>query len=375
MPPARQSLRERLHLSELRPLLGKLPRQPEQGTMSRDLSPKEARDRFLTRRRQRQADETVRSYAHRLTHFVEWCEENDIELMSDLGGWEIDEYRHYRESGDVAPSTVKSAMVSIKQLLEFCERIDVVDEDVAKKVEIPKLTKDEETSDEQLPADRAREHLAYFRESDKWFGTAWHAYLEVTWHTACRLGGLRGLDLGDYDADEATLRFHHRPDTETPLKNDTEGERIVSINDDVVEALDMYITRERPDKRDMYGRDSLFATRQGRPSRTTIRSWSYQATQPCLYTGCPHSRERHSCEWTTRGSAGKCPSSRSPHAVRTGAITWLLNVTDGDIEYVARRVNAKPATIRRYYDQATVVEEFEERQQRHLNLDINNESA
>ncbi len=341
--------------------------------MSRELSPREARDRFLSRRRQRQAEETVRSYEHRLNHFVEWCEENGIETMREIGGWEIDEYRHYRESDDVSPSTVKGAMVSVKQLLEFCELIEVVDDGVGKKVEIPKLTKEEETSDDQLPADRARELLSYFRESDRWFGTAWHAYLEVAWHTACRLGGFRALDVGDYDSDAGTLRFHHRRHTETPLKNDEEGERIVAINDDVVAALDMYIARERPDKRDMYGREPLFATRQGRPSRTTVRAWSYQATQPCLYTACPHSRERHTCEWTTRTAAGKCPSSRSPHAIRTGAITWLLNVTDGDIEYVGRRVNAKPDTIRRYYDKATVVEEFEERQQRHINLDINNE--
>lgn len=366
---------ERQYVPDVRVVLRPLARHREPWAMSRELSPREAADRFLSRRRQRQADETVRSYAHRLSHFVEWCEENDIERMREIGGWEIDEYRHHRESGDVSPSTVKSAMVSVKQLLEFCERIEVIDEDVAKKVEIPKLTKDEETSDEQLPADRARKVLAYFRDSDQWFGTAWHASLEVFWHTACRLGGLRGLDLGDYDPDEGTLWFHHRPETKTPLKNDAEGERIVSVNDDVVAALDMYIARERSDKRDMYGRDPLFTTRQGRPSRTTIRSWCYQATQPCLYTGCPHSRERHSCEWTSRAQAGKCPSSRSPHAVRTGSITWLLNVTDGDIEWVARRVNSKPATIRRYYDKATVVEEFEERQQRHADLDINDEST
>ena len=98
--------------------------------MSRDLSPREAADRFLSRRQQRQAEETVRSYAHRLSHFVEWCEEQEIEQMREVGGWEIDEYRHYRESDDVSPSTVKSAMVSLKQLLEFCERIEVADEDV-----------------------------------------------------------------------------------------------------------------------------------------------------------------------------------------------------------------------------------------------------
>lgn len=343
--------------------------------MSRDLTPQEARDRFISRRRQRQAEETVRSYGHRLDRFVEWCEENGIETIREVGGWEIDEFRHARESAGVAPSTVKGAMVALKQLLEFCERIEVVDEGVSDKVEIPKLSKDEETSDEQLHADRAREILDYLRNSKRFFGHPWHAFLEVTWHTGCRVGGLRSLDLGDYDADVGTLRFHHRPDLGTPLKNKEAGERIVSINDDVVAALDSYIARERYDKNDEYGREPLFSARQGRPTRTTLRAYSYQVTQPCLHTGCPHSRERHSCEWTSRNQASKCPSSRSPHAIRTGAITWLLNVTDGDIEWVANRVNAKPATIRRYYDKASIEEEFAHRQQKYTDVDINNESA
>ncbi|TKX85209.1 site-specific integrase [Halorubrum sp. SS5] len=345
--------------------------------MSRDLTPEEARDRFISRRRQRQAEETVRTYGHRLDHFVRWAEEHDVEQMSDLDGWLIDEYRHARESEDVSPSTVKGSMVSLKQLLEFCERIDVVEDDLAKKVEIPKLTKDEETSDERLTAERASSLLEYFRETNAYFGHPWHAFLELAWHTGCRLGGLIALDLDDYDPDAGTVHFRHRPDLGTPLKNQAAGERIVGINDDaVLEALDTYIARGRTDKRDEYGREPLFAARQGRPSDSTVRGWSYLATQPCLHQSCPHSRKRSSCDWVDRNGASKCPSSRSPHAIRTGSITWMLNATDGDIEWVARRVNAKPDTIRRYYDKATVEEEFENRQQKHTDsLDINDEPA
>lgn len=338
----------------------------------RDLTPLEARDRFISRRRQQQSAETVRSYGHRLDHFVDFCEEQEIESMHEIDGWVLDEYRHARESEDVSPSTVKGAMVAIKQLLEFCERIEVVDDDVSEKVEIPKLTKDEETSDVQLDAERAQANLDYFRDSTQYYGTSWHAFLEVAWHTGCRLGGLRALDLRDFDSDRGTLKFAHRPDTRTPLKNKVEGERIVGIGEEIVNALEMYIARERPDKNDEYGREPLFSTRQGRPSRTTIRSWSYLGAQPCLYTSCPHSRDRHTCDWTTRGQGGKCPSSRSPHAIRTGAITWMLNETN-DIDFVAQRVNAKPATIRRYYDKATAEEEFEQRRADiATQLDINN---
>lgn len=340
----------------------------------RDLSPEEAQERFLSRRKQRQSEATVRTYTHRLDHFVEWCDAEGIESMAEIGGWEIDEYRYHRESEDISPTTVKGAMSSLKQLLEFCEKIEVIDEGTADRVEIPKLTKDEETNDEQLHADRATELLRFYRNSVKWEGHVRHAFLEVTWHTGCRMGGLRALDLDDYDADRGALHFQHRPDSGTGLKNKAEGERIVSINDYVVDALDLYIARERPHKRDEFGREPLFATRQGRASGASIRSWSYLGTQPCLHQECPHGRQRHSCEWTERNHASKCPSSRPPHAIRTGSITWQLNATNGDIEYVARRVNANPNTIRRYYDKATPEEEFEERQQKYQNdLVIDNE--
>lgn len=362
---------ERHQVPEMRVASGPC-HQAGRAAMSRDLSPREAAERFLSRRSQRQAAETVRSYRHRLERFVEWCDEHDdIETMRDVGGWEIDEYRHWRESDGIAPSTVKGVMVALAQLLQFCERIEVVEGGVSKKVEIPKLTKDEETSDEMLEAERAREHLEFFRDSTRYYGRPWHAFLELAWHSGCRLGGLRGLDLRDFDAERGTIHFRHRPQESTPLKNADEGERIVGINDHVVDALSTYVARERSDKRDEFGREPLFCARQGRPSLTTIRAWSYQATQPCLLRECPHGRSRHSCEWTTRSQSSKCPSSRSPHAIRTGSVTWMLNETDGDIEWVARRVNAKPATIRRYYDKATVEEAFQQRQQKHTNLDIN----
>jgi integrase len=174
------------------------------------------------------------------------------------------------------------------------------------------------------------------------------------------MGGIRALDLDHYDADARTLEFEHQPKTGTPLKNKTEGERLVGISEDVADALDVYIARERGDARDEHGRDPLFATAQGRASFPTLRAYSYLGTQPCLHVECPHGRRRSGCEYTERSHASKCPSSRSPHQVRTGSITWQLNQGLG-IELVAKRVNSTPATIRRYYDVAGKHEEFEQR--------------
>ncbi|QIO24377.1 tyrosine-type recombinase/integrase [Haloarcula sp. JP-L23] len=331
-------------------------------------------NRFLRKRQTDATDRTLRSYRNRLDPFVEWCEDNGIECLGDLTAWHIDEYDLARREADLAPTTIKGHLSTLRVFLKYTASVGAVDDDLPEAVDVPPLDATEEQSEERLSAEDATSALSFFRSSRKYFGVSMHAFLEVAWHTGARMGGLRGLDLDDYNADDQYLEFRHRPSSGTPLKNKGDGERYVGIADPVCEALETYIARERSDKRDEYGREPLFCGRQGRPSFTTLRAWSYQATQPCLWTECPHGRRRSSCDWTQRSEASKCPSSRSPHRIRTGSITWQLN-RSLSIEVVAERVNATPSVIRRYYDQATAEEEFEKRRRAaETALDIDTES-
>lgn len=325
-----------------------------------ELSVSQAVDRFIRKRQTDSTERTLRSYRSRLRQFEQWCDEHNIAWVGDLSAWHLDEYDlDLRESG-AAATTIKGHLSTMRVWLEYCEQIGAVDEDLSEAVDVPTLSREEEQSEERLAEEDARAALSFFRESRKFFGVPMHAFLEVAWHTGARMGSIRGLDLADYHPEEQYLEFNHRPSTDTPLKNKHAGERYVGIAEDVCEALDVYRDRERSDKRDENGREPLFCGRQGRPSFSTLRAWSYQATQPCLWTDCPHGRRRATCEWTKRSHASKCPSSRSPHRIRTGSITWQLNRGLG-IEMVSERVNASPSVIRQHYDQATHGEEFEQR--------------
>ncbi|MEA5408728.1 hypothetical protein VB773_14925 [Haloarculaceae archaeon H-GB2-1] len=71
------------------------------------LSPREAVSRYLDERRLDATDNTIRSYHNRLSEFVGWCEEQEIEQVGDLTGWTFDEYR--RSLGENAPATVKGS--------------------------------------------------------------------------------------------------------------------------------------------------------------------------------------------------------------------------------------------------------------------------
>ncbi|WP_435358468.1 tyrosine-type recombinase/integrase [Haloarchaeobius sp. DFWS5] len=338
----------------------------------RDLSPRDARDRLLARRKTDATERTLNSYHYRLAHWVEWCEENGIERVGDVTPWHIDEYDMHRRQQGNAPTTIKGELTTLRVLLKYLARIDAVDDKIPEAVDVPNLSPKEESSDERLTAEDATALLTYFRNSRAEFGTAKHAFLEVTWNTGARVGGIRALDVDDYD-DSGTLAFRHRPRTDTPLKNKEDGERIVGIPPAVCEALNVYIERERHDKRDDHGREPLFSARQGRPSFSTLRAWSYLGTQPCLHSQCPHGRDRPRCGYVSRNDASKCPSSRSPHRIRTGSVTEQLN-RGFAVEKVATRVNATPQVLRDHYDVADEDEEFQQRRRAEFaEFDIGNQ--
>lgn len=102
--------------------------------------------------------------------------------MSELDGWLLEEYERYLEQTGVAPATVRGKLSSLDQLLQYCASIEVVDDDLPDKLEVPTLSKSEQTSDKKLDADDARPLLEFFRESMRHKGTAQHVVLELMWH-------------------------------------------------------------------------------------------------------------------------------------------------------------------------------------------------
>lgn len=338
-----------------------------------DLTPREAMERWLDKQRVEKRESTVSSYLYRLKLFVEWCEDNGIESMRDLSGWSLETYETNRRSKNPEPITLNKEFGTLRQFLEYCARVEVADEDLPERLNVPEVSKGQRDSDVKLASADARALLEYYRQDTGEHGTRDHALLELIWHTGARAGAIAGLDTQDVrEADDGTryLTFHHRPDTGTPLKNGIDGERAVMLTDAVWGVLDAYLEHERRDVEDEFGRRPLLYSRVGRPKPGTIRDWVYLATQPCVHTECPHGRERSSCDWTAYSSASQCPSSRAPHHVRTGAITWMRN-RGTPVEVVSERVNSGVDTIEEHYDKADPVDEMlHRRKQWTAGLDI-----
>lgn len=330
-----------------------------------DLSPREAMERWLNKRRVEIAESTVSSNHYQLKLFVEWAEEQGIVSIREVNGWDIESYEAHRREQGIAPLSLNKEMHTLQNFLEYCARVELVDGSLPEKVDPPDVSRDAHVDETRLRTEQAQALLEHYDSTPDARHSRAHALLALAWYTGARLGGIRGLDISDYDSDEQYLQFFHRPQEDTPLKNGRDGERMVGIPAKVCNILDGYIEEHRHEVHDDAGRAPLLTSQVGRPGDNTVRNWMYLATVPCLHTSCPHGNEPDTCDYLDYTNASKCPSSRSPHQVRTGAITWMLNQGIPP-QVVANRVNTSVRVIKRHYDQPDKREEMEQRRRDHL---------
>jgi len=333
--------------------------------MTDDLQPieaAEAKEMYLEQRSQEVSDATIQAHGYRLKHFVRWCEDvQSIKNLNDLSGRDLQRFTTWRrEDGDLNNVTVVTQLSTLRVFLKWCENINAVEEDLHDKILMPNLSKHEDQRDAMLNSSDAKDLLQYLRKFE--LGTRTHALIEVLWHTGMRIGAAHGLDLGDYDPHEQNIEVQHRPDTETRLKNKQDGERYVGLSKDVCDALDAYIKFKRADVVDDFGREALFTSKYGRPSKSSLRDNIYQITRPCVYTGeCPHDRDIESCEAMERNKASRCPSSVSPHAIRRGSITHHLSEDVPD-KVVGDRMNVSLDVLEKHYDRRSEKQKSRQRQ-------------
>ncbi|PSQ06106.1 integrase [Halobacteriales archaeon QS_6_71_20] len=328
------------------------------------LSPSDAAERWLNKRSVSLSDQTLRGYGYRLKVFTDWAEAQGIDSMQDLTPWLVDEFDAKRKGDDLAPISLRNHQQTVRDWLEWASDVGIAPDGVAAAIEVPDVDRSDHVSDVTLDQDAAKALIGQFRDgSDR--ASKHHVTLELLWFIGCRMGGLRALDLGDVDRDAGVFEFRHRPETGTPLKKAEQGERDVGVTEGTMAIVGEWIDHHRPDVRDDHGRSPLLVTPFGRVVTSTLRDWCYFATVPCRHQSCPHGEECPSCEWYASTGARECPSSRSPHQVRSGSITWQRN-RGMDAEVVGRRVNASVRVINQHYDLPTKREEFEQRGRPHV---------
>ncbi|MFC4541069.1 site-specific integrase [Halosolutus amylolyticus] len=119
------------------------------------MTPRDAWHRYLDGRRTEITEETASTYHYRLKLFVEWCEENEIETVSELTGWALNQYESARSGDGVAATTLHNEMETLESFVEYLERIEAVDDGLADRVNIPDGPADEKSRETKLETDRA----------------------------------------------------------------------------------------------------------------------------------------------------------------------------------------------------------------------------
>ncbi|ELY51071.1 tyrosine-type recombinase/integrase [Natronorubrum bangense] len=325
------------------------------------ISPAEAKEMYLNARKHEVSQSTLDGYHYRLKHFIRWCENvEELENMNDLTGRKLQQFKTWRrDDGDLKPITLEGNLDTLRVFIRWCESIDAVSEGLHDKIVMPILKKHDEQADGILNGDDADELLSYLRRFK--YASRRHVIVELFWQTGMRLGALRSIDVTDYDPENRSLLLEHRPNSDTPLKNGEEGERLVALTSEVCRVLDDWIDHNRHGVTDEYGREPLLTTENGRIQGSSIRDEVYFVTRPCFYGGeCPVGRDPDECEATNYGHYSKCPSNVSPHDIRRGSITHHLS-NDIPEKVVSDRMNVGMDVLDIHYDKRSEQVKMEQR--------------
>jgi site-specific recombinase XerD len=304
---------------------------------------------FLSEKQDDLAQSTIQSYRRRINHFVQYCKRNDLDNLNDVTGRDLYRFRVFRrDEGDLAKASLKSQLTAVRSFIKFAERIDACHNDLHRDVVLPSMNPGEDVRDNIIAIEEAEQILDYL---DKFhYGSYRHALFATAWETHIRTGTLHSLDTSDVLKEEQALRIEHRPDSGTRLKNGQRANRIIALSSDLVTLLIDYMEHERPSITDEYDRQPLFASQQGRMSKSNLRQTCYAVTRPCFYTDeCPADREIKHCRATKYEHATDCPDSESLHAVRRGGITYRLS-EDVPIDVVSDRGNVSRRVLEEHYD-------------------------
>jgi len=326
------------------------------------LEPSTGVQMYLDDRRNEVSSATLQSHGYRLERFLEWCRDEQITNLNELSGRDIQTFKLHRKQQGLAPPTLKSQMDTLRVFLRFAASINAVHDELPESVNSPSLSAEDKRGTDVLDANHAEKILAHRSKYD--YASRKHVEIRVLWATGMRMGALRSIDLSDTHLQNQFIELKHRPDTETPLKNNVRGEREVALDTTTTQVLRDYVEENRVESTDDYGRRPLLTTKFGRASDNSVRAWMYQLTRPCeAGMGCPHNRDPERCEAVdgqTRMSAAKCPDSVAPHAVRRGAITHHLK-QDTPPRVVSDRMNVGRDTLSEHYDARTPREKMEQR--------------
>ncbi|PSP55488.1 integrase [Halobacteriales archaeon QS_1_67_19] len=340
------------------------------------ITPREALEMYLQDVSGDLSPNSIKAKQYQLGFFVRWCEnstkqnslrsessegqtEPRIENLNNIKGRDFTRFKNWRKE-DIGNVTLKTNLSALRTFMDFCVKIDAVQPNIPDKINVPSLDQGENRRESMMDAERAETILTYLGKFE--YASFDHVLFLLQWTTGMRMSAIHSLDIDDFHSDDAKLEVRHRPEQGTRLKNGPDGERFVTVSEDVVATIDDYIEYNRIDTTDEYGREPLFSTRYGRMHKNQLNKHIYSVTRPCnVGLDCPSGKKPETCEYTgSYDSNLKCPHNTRPHDIRRGSITSFLR-DDVPKVAVSDRMNVAVKTLDNHYDQRSEDEKAEMR--------------
>lgn len=124
-----------------------------------DLQPltlQEAKNWYVDSRQTELSESTIRAHKYRLSPFVRFCEEEDIENMNDLSGRHFDRYKIWRrENGDLNNVTLNTQLSTIRVFIKWAEGVDAVPKGLHEYITPPSMAPQEDVRTVILEDDQA----------------------------------------------------------------------------------------------------------------------------------------------------------------------------------------------------------------------------
>lgn len=311
---------------------------------------RKARHDFIGHKENTQKESTARAYEFPTKNFAAHCEDHGVTVTGNITQRLVTTWLDKRQK-EVKPITVKNNAKHIRVFLKWLGSRDLCDWDIHEKIEIPNVPDQGDVNQDVLRVELAEQSLEFLETYH--YGSVYHALFLTMWRTGCRISGALALDLDDFDThayEDSVLQFRNRKETGTPLKNGHNGERDVTIDDDLSQVLNDYINGRREDIEEN-DREPLFTVPSGRMYRQRAYKNIVAFTRPCVSgEECPHNRTIDDCEAAQdKEQAPSCPSSASLHPVRKGAITHHIN-EGWPKEPLSERVDVSVDVLEKHYD-------------------------
>ncbi|PSQ34625.1 hypothetical protein BRD08_09195 [Halobacteriales archaeon SW_10_66_29] len=331
--------------------------------------------------------------------FSEWMEVNGVTSLAELDSSSLAQHDSWIVGSDEyhkKPISRREHLKRLRRVLKYASARDWAPESAVPTDDdwqqvLPSVSRSEEIRDDPLETERG-EQITRWLAAEKPCSRD-HVIWLLLFEYGLRVSAIRAIDLNDAVLSEPEefpgsefhphIRLRDRPglggeyDAGLPLKNTNPeyADRLVPLYLRHAEAIREYIftgtpsgaesSRKEFDVTDSHDRVGLLTTEQSpRVPGRTIRERSHHLTcpttyreEPCDCDGCEAYRAENGRDPYPSKRGAHCERTRSPHQVRHGSATKLLDQMGP--ERVARIVGTAPDTLREVYDRADEYRQME----------------